>query len=409
MSNKIICADCDYIAKTNYELERHLESKSHVEMMLSKIKMQFETEKSKIDYKYHKSIEGFTKNYSSTEDFKYKQKMEEKRQKEKYEQEKKLKKEQEKKLKKELEKKIKMELKQKLKEKKIAQKALLKIEKKKEKEIIKLRKTLEKQKNKEITEIIKQKDNEIRKIANTFKDEQINTLKSVCEKTMSTAKYIMVHFTKAPILTKLKKNKIRHMLKFCVDKNKKLVELKTDPVKAITYAYNERSLVKYIGNLIIQEFGTMDPSNRKFHSTDASRLTFIVRENNDGLSEWVKDVEGKIIIQNVIKPIILEIASMFQEYRSSFDIDKIDNDNDKHNEFMDVSNAYFGIVEWTNCQVFYKNILQYITPSFVFNKPIGEIDYDEKFPLLENKKRFVKRKELNNKKKQVIDSDSESS
>jgi len=73
-------------------------------------------------------------------------------------------------------------------------------------------------------------------------------------------------------------------------------------------------LHEFLDDIIIRAYKKEDPSEQRFWVSSVANLTFIVRQILNKKLEWKKDMNGTVIIKNIINPILKKVLSMLQEY-----------------------------------------------------------------------------------------------
>lgn len=179
---------------------------------------------------------------------------------------------------------------------------------------------LEKEKEKEIKEIYEKLLKEAGSIMNkttNLASKNADIANNAQIISMSALKYVNVNYKNAPSLTLIENFNIND-LDYDDDEEKlKLVEI-------IIYHTKMNSLHKLLGDHIIKIYKKDDPSQQSFHSTDVSRLNYIVKRiieegsaknNYKPIEEWEIDKMGKDICESLINPLIEKIICILRDYQ----------------------------------------------------------------------------------------------
>ena len=167
----------------------------------------------------------------------------------------------------------------------------------KEKELLK---KIEKEKN----EIIKEKSellNTFMANANTIinkaQDNTQITAQAMQNLSVSALKYANDKFKDAPALLPLENFKIKNLDYENEEEKRQLTEI-------LVYNAKQKSLDKLLGDHIVKEYKKDDPKEQSFHTTDSSRLNYIVRELIKDAYSWSIDKNGIKICTSIVKPLI---------------------------------------------------------------------------------------------------------
>lgn len=139
----------------------------------------------------------------------------------------------------------------------------------------------------------KKKNNVLEDLIKTSKPSQTNQMFNISIKKLVQSEYI-----NAPPLAQLENYEVIHDNPF--------VEFVDEIIK-----YNDqKTLYKYIGNIIIKHYKKEKPEDQSMWNTDISRLNYIIKEamvsNN---SRWVDDINANRIKETVIRPLLEYIKS----------------------------------------------------------------------------------------------------
>jgi hypothetical protein len=153
-------------------------------------------------------------------------------------------------------------------------------------------------------------------------------------KSMNMMKYAMVHFKDAPPLLSLDQEQVYEMLEYDIvnknqndqqkikskkkslNPNKPQDEVNDEYITHVLYQYENNVIDEFFGNFIVNYFNTEEMKDRKFWTSDVSRLSFIIMQvvNRVGEKEWNHDKTGKKFVDMVIDPMFDEVVKLLDEF-----------------------------------------------------------------------------------------------
>ena len=125
---------------------------------------------------------------------------------------------------------------------------------------------------------------------------------------MSAIKYANEKFKDTPALLPLENFKINNLDFDNQEEKAQLVEI-------LIYNAKQKSLDKLLGDHIVKEYKKDNPEEQSFHTTDCSRLNFIVRELIEDALTWSIDKNGIKICSSIIKPLINKCITALLEHQ----------------------------------------------------------------------------------------------
>jgi len=179
---------------------------------------------------------------------------------------------------------------------------------KKEKEFIE---KMEKDKSellKEKTELLNNFMNNANILLNKATDNTKITAQVIQNVSMSALKYANEKFTEAPALLPIENFSINDLKINSKEDRAQLVE-------TLIYNAKNKSLDKLLGNHIIKYYKKQDPKEQTFHTTDCSRLNYIVRELIENALIWSIDKNGIKICSSIIKPLIEKCMEILLDHQ----------------------------------------------------------------------------------------------
>ncbi len=222
-------------------------------------------------------------------------------------------------------------------------------------------------------ELIK-KDNEFLKKENELLKNLISNANNIINKTqentkatteaiksvsMSAIKYANEKFRNTPALLPIDNFNIND-LDFNNEKDKKqLVEL-------IIYHAKQKSLDKLLGNHIVIQYKKENPEEQSFHTTDCSRLNYIVRELIENALIWNVDKSGIQICSSIIKPLIKKCIDALLEHQKLLLKEMSEGNLNKQTDVELIINILMSI----DSGYLENDINKYIAPYFNLNKTL---------------------------------------
>ena len=150
------------------------------------------------------------------------------------------------------------------------------------------------------------------------------------------------------------------------DDYKKLNMDQEDYVEQLCYYYRNDMFIKYVSECIIDEFKKNDPSQQSFWTSDASRLTYIIKELlKDDTSNWLVDKNGVKIRQYIIQPLLKQIRKEITTHVESIDIYDPNINLEEYTENFQTAHKVINNIDNGSLE---RNILKSITPYFYMDK-----------------------------------------
>ena len=180
----------------------------------------------------------------------------------------------------------------------------------------------EKEKSELLTELLKEKTEMLKEksellnnfmsnantIINKAQDNTKVTAEAMKSVSMSAIKYANEKFQNTPALLPLQNFNINN-LDFDNENNKEQL------VEILIYNAKQKSLDKLLGDHIVKEYKKDNPEDQSFHTTDCSRLNYIVRELIENALIWSVDKNGLKICKDIVKPLIKKCINALLEHQ----------------------------------------------------------------------------------------------
>jgi hypothetical protein len=126
----------------------------------------------------------------------------------------------------------------------------------------------------------------------------------IASKSVSAVNFIMSYFTGAPLL-----EPIQDCEKLLLGERER-----KDLESILIYRYREKTLHKYIADLIEDVYKKDTPSTQSLWTSDVSRLTYVVNTVVKNVSGWHVDKGGLIVKDKLIQPIIDFMITIINNY-----------------------------------------------------------------------------------------------
>ena len=208
---------------------------------------------------------------------------------------------------------------------------------------------------KEKTELLNNFMNNANVLLNKATDNTKITAQAIQSVSVSALKYANDKFKDTPALLPLDNFNINN-LSFDNDK-KQLTEI-------LIYNAKQKSLDKLLGNHIIKCYKKDNPEEQSFHTTDCSRLNYIVRDLMENALIWSVDKNGIKICSSIIKPLIEKcINALLDHQKELLDEMTLGNYNSKET-VQTIINVLMTIDKGS----LESDINKYIAPFFNLNK-----------------------------------------
>ena len=178
----------------------------------------------------------------------------------------------------------------------------------KEKEFERREKELYQKLEKEKTEFLNNFMNSANKIINKEQDNNKVTTDALKTVSISAIKYANEKFKNAPALIPIENFNINNLDFNNEEDKKQLVEI-------LVYNAKQKSLDKLLGDHIVKQYKKDKPEDQMFHTTDCSRLNYIVRQLMENALIWSVDKSGIEICSSIIKPLIKKCIDTLLEHQ----------------------------------------------------------------------------------------------
>ncbi len=192
----------------------------------------------------------------------------------------------------------------------------------------------------------------------------------LAHKSVSALTYLATKHKDAPPLKEIGYEDAKKLLKY--DTDKRLIK------RLITH-YKHNKLDKFIGEIIIKHYKKDNPADQSIWNSDASRLTFLIKNIVGKESEWITDKKGVKMRNLVIQPIVNLVEDLIKEYADK-SIDNNDSDMSNSDQYSDTSESEegdekmsntthaIGLLQYISSKNLEEDISRYISPRFNLTK-----------------------------------------
>ena len=196
----------------------------------------------------------------------------------------------------------------------------------------------------------------------------LDTAGGMANKAVGSLTHIVNNYENAP---PLEKAKISHVLKIKNInnnyKNKKEKEMMI--IEQVFSEYNHGTIGQYIGDIIISMYKKKDPELQSIWATDTSRLTYLIKKQENKNSRWVVDKKGVETIKYVIDPIIQKIKELARMYLDNNPPVKYDDISSIEMEkIATIEKTYMNLINDIDDRKIHQKVLKYISSHFYFDK-----------------------------------------
>lgn len=196
---------------------------------------------------------------------------------------------------------------------------------------------------------IKIKDDKIKlleeqnnKLINTIENQSKSVVANseIVKKSINTLSYALKHFQDAPVIGLLEDDKFNEMSRLLIydDKGNKKTNKSIEEI--IIFHHKRGTLIKVLGDLIVNEYKKSNPAKQSTWSSDVSRLTFIVKDivGKTKKSKWITDKKGIHITQTIITPMMKIIKDKLSTYisKSGKHVDKLTKYSEDEENIKDI-------------------------------------------------------------------------
>lgn len=190
--------------------------------------------------------------------------------------------------------------------------------------------------------------------------------KKFAEETLSTVNYIIKYYDNAPVIEK----NINYHQKLQYDAyNKDNIKDDEKIVEDLLSYQRHKTLIKYLGDIIIETYKKKDPEKQSIWNSDVSRRNYLLRELVGKTASWITDKKGIKVTEIVIDPFIDKIRELLVKYLKTPFLNPEHRILEKQAELRYFNNdLIMDIVKDIDDNKLHTEINKYIAPYFFFDK-----------------------------------------
>ncbi len=227
----------------------------------------------------------------------------------------------------------------------------------KEKDLIEKEKNLYQKLEKEKSDLLKDFMANANVLLNKANDNTKITAQAMQTVSVSALKYANDKFKDTPALLPLENFNINNL-------NFDNEEDKNQLTEILIYNSKQDSLDKILGDHIVKCYKKENPEEQSFHTTDCSRLNYIVRSLIENALTWSVDKNGIKICSSIIKPLIEKCIEILMEHQRSL-IEEMAKGNYQNKETIQTILSVLMSIDKGSLE---SDINKYIAPFFNLNK-----------------------------------------
>jgi uncharacterized C2H2 Zn-finger protein len=190
-------------------------------------------------------------------------------------------------------------------------------------------------------------------IINKAHDNTKITAQAIQSVSMSALKYANEKFKAAPVLLPIENFNIN-------DLNFDNKEDRAQLLEVLIYNAKLKSLDKLLGEHIIKNYKKNNPKEQSIHTTDCSRLNYLVRELFENVPSWEVDKNGIKLCSKIIKPLIEKCIELLLDYQKEL----LDEMADGNYSNKDTVNSIINLLMSIDKGSLENDINKYIAPHF---------------------------------------------
>ena len=198
-------------------------------------------------------------------------------------------------------------------------------------------------------------------LLNKANDNTKVTAEAMKSVSISALKYANDKFKDAPALLPLENFNINNLDFDNEDDKKQLTEI-------LVYNAKQKSLDKLLGDHIVKNYKKDNPEEQSFHTTDCSRLNYIVRELIENALIWSIDKSGIKICSSIVKPLIEKCINLLLEHQKCL-IEQMTTGDYKSKETVQTIISVLMSIDKGGLET---EVIKYIAPFFNLSKKQSE-------------------------------------
>jgi len=217
-------------------------------------------------------------------------------------------------------------------------------------------------------EMQKQQQAEIKRLESLIKNAG-----GVIKTSVSALAYVVQNYDNAPALKQIKDFSYLENANNDSDDDS---HDENDLSQTIIICHMNKTIVDYLGNIIVQAYKKDDPSKQSIWNSDSTRLTYVIRELIDKKPDWQVDKKGVKTTKYIIAPLLEYIRQLMADFIENNRLENFLHDSDwRMKRRIDNLNAAGEICYNIKNKILSEQLIKHIAPHFYLNK--NELMIDE--------------------------------
>lgn len=192
----------------------------------------------------------------------------------------------------------------------------------------------------------------------------INNAGAVIKTSVSALSFVAQNYGDAPVLKKIKDYSYLQEINADDSDDDEL-----DLTQQILNHHKDKTIVKYLGDIIVEAYKTEDPTKQSIWNSDSVRLTYMIRELINKKPDWTVDKKGVKTTKYIIEPLLEYIRQLMADFMENNRLENYLDDSDwKMRRRMENLKASSEICFNIKNKSLEEQILKYIAPYFYLVK-----------------------------------------
>jgi len=218
-----------------------------------------------------------------------------------------------------------------------------------------------KEMHKQHIEMQKQQQAEIKRLETLIKNAG-----GVIKTSVSALAYVAQNYNNAPALKQIKDFSYLENADNDSDNDS---DDENDLAQTIIKSHDNKTIVDYLGNIIVQAYKKDDPTKQSIWNSDSTRLTYMIRELIDKKPDWQVDKKGVKTTRYIIAPLLEYIRQLMADFIENNRLENFLHDSDwRMKKRMDNLKSACEICYNIKNKFLSEQLIKHIAPHFYLNK-----------------------------------------
>ena len=210
-------------------------------------------------------------------------------------------------------------------------------------------------------EMQKQQQAEIKRLETLIKNAG-----GVIKTSVSALAYVAQNYNNAPALKQIKDFSYLENADNDSDNDS---DDENDLAQTIIKSHDNKTIVDYLGNIIVQAYKKDDPTKQSIWNSDSTRLTYMIRELIDKKPDWQVDKKGVKTTRYIIAPLLEYIRQLMADFIENNRLENFLHDSDwRMKKRMDNLKSACEICYNIKNKFLSEQLIKHIAPHFYLNK-----------------------------------------